>query len=96
MNINQQIAVMQAYARGERIEYRRAGGALWEVCFSPVWDWVHFEYRVAPPKPVVIQYKRCLCERFGGSLCVRSIHRGEAVPDGFVRWIDQVWQEYQP
>lgn len=42
------IEVMQAYDRGEQIEYcEREYPEHWDTCcFPPNWDWEHFNYRV--------------------------------------------------
>jgi hypothetical protein len=41
------IAVMQAYADGKEIQYRRIGNGEWDDC-KPRWDWAACEYRVKP------------------------------------------------
>lgn len=44
------IEVMQAYERGEQIEYRYKDAERWfsplHPSFEPVWNWAEFEYRV--------------------------------------------------
>lgn len=44
----EKIAVMQAAARGERIEADIAG---WAAVDNPTWDWGAVDYRVAQKKP---------------------------------------------
>lgn len=39
------IEVMQAYLRGEKIEYRY-GNTDWLECRVPIWNWNNIEYRV--------------------------------------------------
>ena len=41
------IEVMQAYLRGEEIEYR-CGYKDWLECRVPIWNWNNFDYRVKP------------------------------------------------
>ena len=41
------IEVMQAYDRGEQIEFVYEGME-WRNASNPVWDWNHFDYRVKP------------------------------------------------
>ena len=41
------IEVMQAYLKGEEIEYR-CGYKDWLECRIPIWDWNIFDYRVKP------------------------------------------------
>ena len=43
------IEVMQAYERGEQIEYREKKDSEWLPLFhDPYWDWAQFEYRIKP------------------------------------------------
>ena len=41
------IDVMQAYLKGEKIEYRY-GNTDWLECRVPIWNWNSIEYRVKP------------------------------------------------
>ena len=43
------IEVMQAYLRGEQIEYRY-GHTDWLECRIPIWNWNSLDYRVKPKK----------------------------------------------
>ena len=43
------IDVMQAYLRGEKIEYRY-GHTDWLECRIPIWDWNNLDYRVKKTK----------------------------------------------
>ena len=45
--IKEMIEVMQAYLRGEEIEYR-CGYKDWLECRIPIWDWNNLDYRVKP------------------------------------------------
>lgn len=44
------IEVMAAYAEGKDIEYRHVGDDDWMHCTQPLWDWAHFDFRVAEEK----------------------------------------------
>ena len=46
------IEVMQAYERGEQIEFVYEG-IEWRNASNPAWDWNHFDYRVKPKKKYV-------------------------------------------
>ena len=46
------IEVMQAYERGEQIECFN-DGEQWRDVNSPIWDWLHNDYRVKPKKSYV-------------------------------------------
>lgn len=46
----EKIAVMQAFERGEKVEYSDGCGRWYEVS-DPSWDWLEYEYRVAA-KPI--------------------------------------------
>ena len=47
--IDEMIAVMTAYKNGQQIEYivRRNLNDVWEITFSPKWNWGDFDYRIA-------------------------------------------------
>lgn len=42
------IEVMQAYDRGEQIECFNDDYERWKDVDSPIWDWLHNDYRVKP------------------------------------------------
>lgn len=47
MNIKEQIAVMQAFSEGKKIEMSVDGGRTWKANRMPVWNWGSCTYRVA-------------------------------------------------
>lgn len=49
----EKIAVMQAFARGEKIECTEIGYGGWSSTDVPLWDWEGFEYRIAKPEPKI-------------------------------------------
>ena len=42
----EQIAVMQAYIDGKKIEYKNVLWEHWVSCENPTWDWNTYEYRI--------------------------------------------------
>lgn len=56
MTTKEMIEVMQAYERGEQIEYRGRGSNNWLLSTPPIWNWEYFDYRVKP-KPKYRPYK---------------------------------------
>ena len=51
--IKEMIDVMKAYERGEQIECFNDYYKQWKDVDSPIWDWLHNEYRVKPKKSYV-------------------------------------------
>jgi hypothetical protein len=52
----EKIAIMQAYERGEKIEfYTDEGWKLWAGVYEPSWNWPNYEYRIAPLEPKKIK-----------------------------------------
>ena len=51
--VQEQIAVMQAFADGKRIEYTVAGCDEWIQTNRPAWNWAEYYYRVKPGRAVL-------------------------------------------
>lgn len=50
--LDEQIAVMQAFRNGKKIEFKRKrSDSDWLYMPQPSWDWHQIDYRVMPPKP---------------------------------------------
>lgn len=47
------IDVMQAYERGEKIEFFNYDYGQWKDVDNPIWDWLHNDYRVKPKSKYV-------------------------------------------
>ena len=47
MNIYEQIIVMQHYADGGKIECKMKGKDKWLKIYTPLWDFITFDYRIA-------------------------------------------------
>lgn len=58
MTIQEQIAIMQAFADGKLIETspRFARKSQWQICRDPVWNWMDNDYRVKVPEPDTIPW----------------------------------------
>ena len=59
--VHEMIQIMQAYERGERIEFKQYDGKWledkrWHDAQYPAWDWVHADYRIKP-KPEFRPFK---------------------------------------
>ena len=52
--VHEMIQIMQAYERGEQIEFIYEGME-WRNASNPAWDWNHFDYRVKP-KPKYVPF----------------------------------------
>jgi hypothetical protein len=44
----EKIAIMQAFERGEDVEFCDHAETLWYETREPVWDWSHADYRIKP------------------------------------------------
>lgn len=51
MTIDEIIAVLEAYKRGEKLEYSWDDGESWRECGIPSWGFANCKYRIAPDKP---------------------------------------------
>ena len=47
--IQEQIAVMQHYANGGKVEYKTIGASPWDSTPNPQWNWTGTDYRIAQP-----------------------------------------------
>ena len=55
--IQEQIAVMQHFADGRKVEYRNNSTSTWSFIPNPCWDWSINDYRIAqPPKQKMWQW----------------------------------------
>lgn len=39
---------MQAFVDGKQVEAKSKNECVWGICFDPVWDWKHLDYRIRP------------------------------------------------
>jgi len=65
MEIKDMIEVLQAYERGEQIEYRN-DDRNWEIATHPSWSFKDFEYRIATKKePSIVEELRDIAKEAG-------------------------------
>ena len=74
MGIKEQIAVMQAFAEGKKIEIRDRYNKEWSNIEDPTWDWVGFDYRIKPePKFRPYAFEELQAEMTKGKITVKHI-----------------------
>lgn len=49
--IQEQIAVMQHFAAGGQVEFKRIDGDAWMSSLGAAWNWISFDYRIAEIDP---------------------------------------------
>lgn len=83
MTIDQMIEVLNAYKRGEKIEFKNGSFHDWTPCdpTGPTWDFYRSEYRIAKPAPKKIHLSAWLDN--DGEL--RQVRDPAAVPNGWIR-----------
>ena len=54
MTLREKIDCMEAFERGEEIEYTPLMEEIWREIPIPTWDWSLYEYRIKPKKQVVV------------------------------------------
>lgn len=61
MTIDEMIEVLEAYKRGEKIEFKNGSSHDWTPCdpTGPTWDFYRSEYRIAKPKPKKVKMLCC-------------------------------------
>lgn len=97
-----QIAVMQAFVRGEALERRYQGAvhAQWTTVDEPKWNWGDYEYRVKLELPIkyrLFLWQTSTVARTVVALVTREDQQREPRENwaGFIRWLGD-WQEVQP
>ena len=83
MEIKDMIEVLQAYERGEQIEYRN-DDRNWEIATHPSWSFKDFEYRIATKKQELslVELLRSPCPMQAGSFeCGVCIHAADRITD---------------
>ncbi len=56
--IQSQIAVMQAFADGQKIEYKHGSSGEWVTTTEPVWGWSVTDYRIVKPTQTYYEVMR--------------------------------------
>ena len=65
MTLREKIDCMEAFERGEEIEYTPLMEEIWRGTTIPAWDWALYEYRINPKKQVVAIEKWLIEDKFG-------------------------------
>lgn len=56
--VQEMIEVLQAYERGEQIEWRAIRGTKdWCTTLDPIWAFTRFEFRIAKPAPKCVKFE---------------------------------------
>lgn len=58
--IQEQIAVMQHFAAGGKVEF--CSGANWLKCTDPLWNWLLFDYRIAEEADPYAELKKAAAD----------------------------------
>ena len=74
-NIDQMIEVLEAYKRGEKIEYSWDNGKSWVTTDLPIWNFDRIQYRIAKPEPKKIKLQAWL-NTFHGAIEYRKPPHG--------------------
>ena len=61
---------MEAFERGEEIEYTPLMEEIWRGIPIPAWDWALYEYRIKPKPKQVVVIEKWLCEYCGSYIIV--------------------------
>ena len=77
LTIDQMLEVLNAYKRGEKIEFQcNTYEDFWSVCFSPpIWDFHTYSYRIAKPEPKKIKLQAWM-NTFHGAIEYRKLPHG--------------------
>ena len=82
----QMIAVIQAHCNGKTIQFKEIDRAAWCDCESPLFDFAHYDYRIAPPS-VRRPHWPAICRLSNGAYVLSTcLYTGdEPAAIGFVR-----------
>lgn len=61
MTLKEKIEVMEAFERGEEIEYIGSSRDKWEPVKSPSWNWALYSYRSKPKPKQTMTIEKWLC-----------------------------------
>ena len=83
MTIDEMIEVMEAFKRGEEIEFRlRLTLGSWGKETAPIWNWDEFDYRIKPKPKQTVTIEKWLCE-VDGRYEVRESSNIKAYVNGY-------------
>lgn len=75
-NIDEMLEVLNAYKRGEKIEYYNDAIDRWWAADDPSWDFAEFKYRIAKPEPKKVKLEAWL----SGTKELRWFHEDAETP----------------
>ena len=95
MTLREKIEVMQAFERGEEIEYSWTNwGTRWEIVKSPSWDWTSYLYRIKPkPKQTEILYEWLICNELNAWSISDRLRTEEEASTTFKEYDYKSWQK---
>ena len=70
MTLREKIEVMQAFDRGEEIEYEKINKQDWTLMRIEEWNFEKYNYRIKPKQKQVVVIEKWLCEYCGGYVVV--------------------------
>ena len=62
MTLREKIQCMEAFERGEEIEYSLINTNDWLSICDPVWNWGLFDYRIKPKPKQTVTIEKWLCK----------------------------------
>ena len=80
MTLREKIEVMEAFERGEEIEYTPLMEEIWRGTTIPAWDWALYKYRIKPKPKQVVVIEKWLCQHDAVYIVVSSSDIKKYVP----------------
>ena len=79
---------MEAFERGEEIEYDYRDGTNWHIDKKPSWDWATFDFRIKPKQKQVVVIEKWLIKD-----CVNAkiFYRIVELQQGFINDMIEVY-----
>lgn len=62
MTLREKIEVMEAFERGEEIEYTCSSSGTWKYVKSPGWNFGLYTYRIKPKQKQTVTIEKWLCK----------------------------------
>ena len=88
MTLREKIETMQAFERGEEIEYTQLMEERWRGTTLPAWDWALYDYRIKPkPKQVVVIEKWLIKDCINDKIIYRTVE----LQQGFINDMIEVY-----
>lgn len=94
-----EVAVMQAYANGEDVQYQYPYSREWITFYGEYFNFAEFDYRIKPVIKKSVGYRRYLRSASARTEYVYVHHENSSISAAhvetitdFIRWIDTEWQ----